>query len=155
MGGAGSTPKKRASVTLDPEQSELAAKPSGTLIYFARGMRPGRRTESTIIENEEFFGLDVDYNAIEIHQLLGKGSYGEVFQAHYKGKHIAVKEILMAQVPEGEDEVLDDFRKEIKILSLLNHECIVRFLGACRKEPHFCEYLFICFHMNVVLMIYL
>mmetsp|Transcript_495 Transcript_495/g.823 ORF Transcript_495/g.823 Transcript_495/m.823 type:complete len:344 (+) Transcript_495:243-1274(+) len=143
MGGAASSKHKQQTETLDPETNGLASKPTGTLIYFnhAEGVQ---KSSSQSIDAETFFGLDVDYDDIQIHETIGQGTYGKVYKAHYNNRHIAVKKIFLSVVPDERAEILEDFAKEIKILSILKHECIIQFLGACRADPNYCLLFELC-----------
>jgi serine/threonine protein kinase len=44
----------------------------------------------------------------------------------------------MSDIPLERAEILEDFAKEVKILSLLSHPRIIRFLGAIQRSPNYC-----------------
>lgn len=95
-------------------------------------------------DNEDFYGLDINYNDIELRESIGSGTYGQVFKCRYKGKQLALKKIF---VPEGameRAEMLEDFAKELGILSVLRHERIVQFKGAVRKHPTYALMFELC-----------
>lgn len=50
----------------------------------------------------------------------------------------------MSTEPEEQAEILEDFTKEVAILSKLKHPCIVQFLGAVRTDPNFCLLFELC-----------
>ncbi|TYI51604.1 hypothetical protein E1A91_D12G187600v1 [Gossypium mustelinum] len=60
--------------------------------------------------------------------IIGKGSFGEILKASWRGTPVAVKRIL----PSLSDDrlVIQDFRHEVKLLVKLRHPNIVQFLGA-------------------------
>ncbi|XP_074578171.1 serine/threonine-protein kinase VIK-like [Curcuma longa] len=60
--------------------------------------------------------------------LIGKGSFGEIIKAYWRGTPVAVKRIL----PSLSDDrlVVQDFRHEVHLLVKLRHPNIVQFLGA-------------------------
>ncbi|KAG8383070.1 hypothetical protein BUALT_Bualt05G0146400 [Buddleja alternifolia] len=60
--------------------------------------------------------------------LIGKGSFGEIVKAGWRGTPVAVKRIL----PNLSDDrlVIQDFRHEVNLLVKLRHPNIVQFLGA-------------------------
>ncbi|RDY04864.1 Serine/threonine-protein kinase STY46 [Mucuna pruriens] len=59
---------------------------------------------------------------------IGKGSFGEILTAHWRGTPVAVKRILPSL---SEDRlVVQDFRHEVNLLVKLRHPNIVQFLGA-------------------------
>ncbi|KAG8366388.1 hypothetical protein BUALT_Bualt17G0074500 [Buddleja alternifolia] len=66
--------------------------------------------------------------------LIGKGSFGEIVKAGWRGTPVAVKRIL----PNLSDDrlVIQDFRHEVNLLVKLRHPNIVQFLGAVtEKKP--------------------
>ncbi|XP_038987378.1 integrin-linked protein kinase 1-like [Phoenix dactylifera] len=64
--------------------------------------------------------------------LIGKGSFGEILKAYWRGTPVAVKRIL----PSLSDDrlVMQDFRHEVKLLVKLRHPNIVQFLGAVTER---------------------
>ncbi|KAI8021172.1 Integrin-linked protein kinase 1 [Camellia lanceoleosa] len=65
---------------------------------------------------------------------IGKGSFGEILKACWRGTPVAVKRIL----PNLSDDrlVIQDFRHEVNLLVKLRHPNIVQFLGAVtEKKP--------------------
>lgn len=66
--------------------------------------------------------------------IIGKGSFGEILRAGWRGTPVAVKRIL----PNLSDDrlVIQDFRHEVNLLVKLRHPNIVQFLGAVtEKKP--------------------
>ncbi|KAJ7953857.1 putative Protein kinase [Quillaja saponaria] len=66
--------------------------------------------------------------------MIGKGSFGEILKAHWRGTPVAVKRIL----PSLSDDrlVIQDFRHEVNLLVKLRHPNVVQFLGAVtEKKP--------------------
>ncbi|GLT27620.1 hypothetical protein SLA2020_026040 [Shorea laevis] len=66
--------------------------------------------------------------------VIGKGSFGEIIKASWRGTPVAVKRIL----PSLSDDrlVIKDFRHEVNLLVKLRHPNIVQFLGAVtEKKP--------------------
>ncbi|XP_052622262.1 integrin-linked protein kinase 1 isoform X2 [Lactuca sativa] len=66
--------------------------------------------------------------------MIGKGSFGEIVRASWRGTPVAVKRIL----PSLSDDklVIQDFRHEVNLLVKLRHPNIVQFLGAVTaKKP--------------------
>ena len=61
-------------------------------------------------------------------QIVGKGAFGVVSRATWRGKDVAVKRI------ETESEK-KAFMQELKQLSRVCHPNIVRLYGACREHP--------------------
>ncbi|KAG2707083.1 hypothetical protein I3843_05G119500 [Carya illinoinensis] len=66
--------------------------------------------------------------------IIGKGSFGEILKAYWRGTPVAIKRIL----PSLSDDrlVIQDFRHEVNLLVKLRHPNIVQFLGAVTdKKP--------------------
>ncbi|KAL3631196.1 hypothetical protein CASFOL_024180 [Castilleja foliolosa] len=64
--------------------------------------------------------------------LIGKGSFGEILKAGWRGTPVAIKRIL----PNLSDDklVIQDFRHEVNLLVKLRHPNIVQFLGAVTER---------------------
>ncbi|KAB5538496.1 hypothetical protein DKX38_016029 [Salix brachista] len=64
--------------------------------------------------------------------IIGKGSFGEILKAFWRGTPVAVKRIL----PSLSDDrmVIQDFRHEVILLVKLRHPNIVQFLGAVTER---------------------
>ncbi|KAG6765622.1 hypothetical protein POTOM_029672 [Populus tomentosa] len=64
--------------------------------------------------------------------IIGKGSFGEILKASWRGTPVAVKRIL----PSLSDDrlVIQDFRHEVNLLVKLRHPNIVQFLGAVTER---------------------
>ncbi|KAL5722945.1 hypothetical protein ACHQM5_006401 [Ranunculus cassubicifolius] len=64
--------------------------------------------------------------------IIGKGSFGEILKAGWRGTPVAVKRIL----PSLSDDrlVIQDFRHEVNLLVKLRHPNIVQFLGAVTER---------------------
>lgn len=64
-------------------------------------------------------------------QVVGEGSFGVVYRGQWKDQYVAIKHIST----EAERKA---FTVEIRQLSRVNHENIVRLYGACTKGPNIC-----------------
>eukprot|EP00026_Physarum_polycephalum_P011583 Phypoly_transcript_11818.p1 GENE.Phypoly_transcript_11818~~Phypoly_transcript_11818.p1 ORF type:complete len:376 (+),score=64.81 Phypoly_transcript_11818:141-1130(+) len=76
---------------------------------------------------------NIRWSELEIGERIGAGSFGEVKLARWHGQKVAVKEMLKQKV---EDNTLLEIRAESFILSSLEHENIIQFLGMCMEAPH-------------------
>jgi serine/threonine protein kinase len=84
----------------------------------------------------------IHYNELQMGDLLGKGFFGEVRKAVWKGTDVAVKVIYRDTF--GSHKELNLFYKELNIISKLRHPNALMFLGASMKEGERCivtEYL--------------
>jgi serine/threonine protein kinase len=80
---------------------------------------------------------DIPYEELRFGSKLGAGAFGEVFMAEWRGLVVAVK-----QLNRDDDgfslETVEDFQKEMVLLSRLKHPNIVPFCGAVTRPPHLC-----------------
>ena len=66
---------------------------------------------------------------------IGRGAYGRVFEVKYEGTQYAAKEVhaLLLEYAQNDQKALqnikDSFFNECHIWSLLEHPCIVQFVG--------------------------
>ncbi|PNH11514.1 putative serine/threonine-protein kinase [Tetrabaena socialis] len=73
--------------------------------------------------------------------VLGKGSFGRVYEGTYRGQRVAVKQVL--DLSDGVDgatlEVLQaSFAQELEVLGRCEHPNILRILAACLTPPRPC-----------------
>jgi len=73
---------------------------------------------------------------IKIGQRIGKGSYGEVYKAEWRGIIVALKRLPYHLLENP--EFMEDFRKEAAIMSSLRHPNTLQFLGTCKIEEDIC-----------------
>eukprot|EP00924_Labyrinthula_sp_SR-Ha-C_P014170 snap_masked-scaffold_72-processed-gene-0.35-mRNA-1 protein AED:0.04 eAED:0.04 QI:0/0/0/0.5/1/1/2/0/324 len=102
------------------------------------------KSSEAVIPEGTFWGFDVPFDELGLEDAVGHGTYGKVYKANYKGYKIAVKKLFLSTEPEERAEILEDFAKEVKILSMLKHKNIVQFLGATRKDPNYCLITELC-----------
>ncbi|KAH7429359.1 hypothetical protein KP509_09G043400 [Ceratopteris richardii] len=65
--------------------------------------------------------------------VIGKGSFGEIWKATWRGTPVAVKKIL-ASLSEDES-IIKHFKEEVELLLKLRHPNVVQFLGATTSKP--------------------
>ena len=91
-----------------------------------------------------------DYCAEWKRQEIGKGTYGTVFRASWRGVDVAVKELALPEMPKNTsgrnsetalsslrrklEAARDDFVKEIEVCCDLLHPNLVRILGYASSE---------------------
>ncbi|XP_030638034.1 mitogen-activated protein kinase kinase kinase 7 isoform X4 [Chanos chanos] len=69
---------------------------------------------------------EIDYADIEVEEVVGRGAFGVVCKAKWKGKDVAIKTI------ESESE-RNAFSVELRQLSRVNHPNIVKLYGSCNN----------------------
>ena len=90
---------------------------------------PTKRRPSMIIPFEFDFPEKMNPTEIVCGAKIGSGSFGEVVHGHYKGYHIAVKKCFVPRNAKEFREVLQDFKREVKLLSNLKHPRILRYVS--------------------------
>ncbi|XP_072178555.1 mitogen-activated protein kinase kinase kinase 7-like [Diadema setosum] len=80
------------------------------------------------LESQISFTEEVDFNQIDFEKVVGKGAFGVVSKAKWRGMNVAVKMI------ESEEEI-KAFRVEVRQLSRVDHPNIVKLYGASTTQP--------------------
>ncbi|KAJ6238954.1 serine/threonine-protein kinase edr1 [Anaeramoeba flamelloides] len=83
-------------------------------------------------------------------EAIGSGAYGNVFRAIWRGKEVAVKRIKPEYV---RGEHLEEFKREVLVLSRTRHPNIVLFMGACTQLPNLFLVTEYCHHGSLFQMI--
>ena len=106
-----------------PEQAQVLTKSLGNLGGNVRRDSGFRVSAMSNLASHEFqFGA-----------VLGKGSFGIVYQASFRGTDVAVKKFDLDL--ERDAESAQWFVQEIMALSELNHPHVLRFIGVCIEKP--------------------
>lgn len=66
-------------------------------------------------------------------RVIGKGSFGEIWKATWRGTPVAVKKILPSL--SNDISTIKDFKHEVELLVKLRHPNVVQFLGAVTSKP--------------------
>uniref|UniRef100_A0AAV1T6X7 Protein kinase domain-containing protein n=1 Tax=Peronospora matthiolae TaxID=2874970 RepID=A0AAV1T6X7_9STRA len=89
--------------------------------------------DAALASNEALALCRLDYNDLQLGRCISRGGFGLVFVGSYRGRHVAVKKI------RNERDVgckqVEQFAREISLLSSLSHPRIVEFIGACWTTP--------------------
>ncbi|KAH3759444.1 TKL protein kinase [Pelomyxa schiedti] len=91
----------------------------------------GAPLTSQIIPEGQKYHTEISFDQLKVGDLVGRGAAGKVYKGVYEGQEVAIKHY-------SEDNVqfnLKDFRKEIAIMSVLDHENLIRCIGACTADP--------------------
>lgn len=82
--------------------------------------------------------LEIDFNSITIHELIGQGGFGKVHRATYKNEEVAVKATQPTFPHEGVESVKKKILEEARLFWVLDHKNIVTLRGVCSKPPDMC-----------------
>ncbi|ELR15997.1 phosphate ABC transporter, phosphatebinding protein PstS, putative [Acanthamoeba castellanii str. Neff] len=78
---------------------------------------------------------EINYDELEVGDLLGSGGYGEVHRAMWKGTEVAVKVIASEKITK---EMEKNFKDEVQVMTALRHPNVVLFMAASTKAPRMC-----------------
>eukprot|EP00117_Sycon_ciliatum_P027446 scpid56914/ scgid1267/ Serine/threonine-protein kinase CTR1 len=87
-------------------------------------IRAGRPGDTLVIQQDE----------ITLEKAIGRGGFGEVFAARYKGTVVAVKRLHLQSWSRSR---LDTFKRELQVLSQVQHQHVVAVLGVVLEPPQF------------------
>jgi len=94
----------------------------------------GNRTEKGLhgtLTTEETQAPDIQSSEVKIVEKIGGGCFGTVYKGICRGKDVAVKKLHQHTLI---DTALEEFKKEVDIMTHLRHPNIVLLMGAC-TEP--------------------
>jgi len=83
---------------------------------------------SSSLEKHHF---DMNGGDLILGELIGVGSFGQVYKGQWRGIEVAVKKLPL----QFNEQIMNDFMKEIHLISVLRHPNIVQFLGAIADPP--------------------
>lgn len=66
-------------------------------------------------------------------ELLGRGSFGEVWKGRCRGQTVAIK-ILNNQNIDA--KLMEEFKREVSIVSIIGHSNVIQYMGACFTPGH-------------------
>ena len=75
---------------------------------------------------------EISMRDVKLLECIGKGTFGEVYRAQWRGAIIALKKLPLAKLKDG---ALEDFQKEIALMKGLRHPNILQYLGGCLTPP--------------------
>ena len=79
---------------------------------------------------------EIDPDRVTTGEMIGRGAFGKIYKGEYKGQTVAVKYI--ASDFSKEFDNVQEFMQEINVISKIQHENIVKFIGACTKQENVC-----------------
>ncbi|XVF17855.1 hypothetical protein REPUB_Repub10bG0160900 [Reevesia pubescens] len=94
--------------------------------------------EEDDLDNSFIFQFDqsllIDPSLVFLDRMIGEGSYSIVHKGLYKSKPVAVKLIQPSNPSAVIREHKEKFQREVLLLSRMDHENVIKFIGAC-VEP--------------------
>lgn len=77
---------------------------------------------------------EIEKGEIRLEEKIGGGCFGNVFKGTVRGKTVAIKKL---HAQDMDQATLEEFRKEVEIMTHLRHPNIVLFMGACTEPGNF------------------
>ncbi|EQC33777.1 TKL protein kinase [Saprolegnia diclina VS20] len=77
--------------------------------------------------DQDMLAMKVDFHAIQYTRKLTKGAFGEVWLGQFKGRYVAIKQILEER--KADKKEIECFVAEIKLMLHLQHPNVLDFLG--------------------------
>ncbi|KAK9080772.1 hypothetical protein SSX86_000530 [Deinandra increscens subsp. villosa] len=106
----------------------------------SEGSWSGSSRSKSVIEGapaaqSNFVGMEIDLRLLKIGEKIGSGSCGDLHRGVYVGEDVAVKFLKSETLNQALE---DEFCHEVAILREIQHRNVVRFIGACTKQPNLC-----------------
>lgn len=83
---------------------------------------------------ESALSTKLDYNELEVKELIGEGAFGSVYSGLWRGTEVAIKDFRSAVSPESAKKIA----QEIGLLERLRSPYIVTFYGTVSNNKHNC-----------------
>jgi len=82
----------------------------------------------------------LDETKLVFGKVLGSGGFGSVYKGSYKGEEVAIKKLHPVDGAVSQIQI-EEFKKEVDILTALRHHRLVKFYGAAFTPPNLCMVL--------------
>ncbi|CAI9291540.1 unnamed protein product [Lactuca saligna] len=91
--------------------------------------------ERAVAAEASFIDTEIDIRLLKIGEKVASGSCGDLHRGVYVGQEVAVKILRSEHLNEALEH---EFSHEVTILREVRHRNVVRFIGACTKQPNLC-----------------
>jgi serine/threonine protein kinase len=99
---------------------------------------PGRVDKSGVLLHVEKMKSDIRFSDVKLEKEIGRGSFGSVYRATYKGHIVAAKVLRGVAGMQPRKEDIKEMRQEVAFLSGLIHAHLLSYVGACFEYPNLC-----------------
>uniref|UniRef100_A0A251TIB5 non-specific serine/threonine protein kinase n=1 Tax=Helianthus annuus TaxID=4232 RepID=A0A251TIB5_HELAN len=118
------------------EETEALHEAMEKAIARSEGSWSGSSHSKSAVEKEaDFEDAKIDRRLLNIGERIASGSCGDLFRGEYLGQDVAVKILRSEHLNQTLE---DEFSHEVAMLQEVHHSNIVRFIGACTKQPPLC-----------------
>lgn len=73
----------------------------------------------------------IPHEDLTMHEEIGKGAFGIIHRATYKGRDVAVKVMVAASQEGAKLKAFNEFRREVHVMSGMHHASLVNMVGFC------------------------
>lgn len=80
---------------------------------------------------------EIDFQHLELQEVIGVGGFGKVYRAIWKGQEVAVK-AARQDIDEDIMATAESVKQEAKLFSMLKHPNIIELHGVSLQEPNLC-----------------